>query len=83
MSVEEEISRVVPIIEGLRNATASLADGERSVTISVDTRRAEVAAAAIAAGAHAVNDVSGGQFDPGMFAAVAKAEVPLIMMHMR
>lgn len=76
------MSRVVPVIEGIRNASPG-AEGGQGVTISVDTRRAAVAAAAVAAGAHAVNDVSGGRFDPEMFAAVARAEVPLIMMHMR
>lgn len=53
------------------------------LTISVDTRRAAVAEAAVAAGAHAVNDVSGGTFDPEMLATVARAGVPLMMMHMR
>lgn len=77
---KEEIARVVPIVEGIREAAA--AKGE-AVSISVDTRRAAVAEAAVAAGAHAVNDVSGGQFDPEMLSVVARAEVPLIMMHMR
>ncbi|CAM9644576.1 unnamed protein product [Scytosiphon promiscuus] len=54
-----------------------------SITISVDTRRAAVAQAAVAAGAHAVNDVSGGTFDPEMLSTVARAGVPLMMMHMR
>ena len=76
------MSRVVPVIEGIRDASLG-AEGGQGVTISVDTRRAAVAAAAVAAGAHAVNDVSGGRFDPEMFAAAARAEVPLIMMHMR
>ena len=53
------------------------------LTISVDTRRAAVAEAAVAAGAHAVNDVSGGMFDPEMLDTVARAGVPLMMMHMR
>lgn len=82
ISAEEEISRVVPVIEGIRDASPFAKDGQ-GVTISVDTRRAAVAEAAVAAGAHAVNDVSGGRFDPEMFAAVARAEIPLIMMHMR
>eukprot|EP00904_Undaria_pinnatifida_P004367 jgi/Undpi1/13931/HiC_scaffold_9.g03582.m1 len=82
ISAEEEISRVVPVIEGIRDASSFAKDGQ-GVTISVDTRRAAVAEAAVAAGAHAVNDVSGGRFDPEMFAAVARAEIPLIMMHMR
>lgn len=94
---EEEISRVVPIIEGIVAANATVPagveieneanDGRTETTdpvvISVDTRRAAVAEAAVAAGAHAVNDVSGGMFDPGMMATVARAGVPMMMMHMR
>lgn len=93
MSEEEEISRVVPIIEGIHAATAAAArsvDGggggdtaTEPLTISVDTRRAAVAEAAVAAGAHAVNDVSGGTFDSEMLDTVARAGVPLMMMHMR
>lgn len=49
----------------------------------MDTRRAAVVEAAVAAGAHAVNDVSGGAFDPEMLDTVARAGVPLMMMHMR
>lgn len=81
MAEEAEISRVVPIVEGLRGA--ALDDENNKFSISVDTRRAAVAEAVLAAGAHLVNDVSGGTFDPGMLAAVAKAGVPLVMMHMR
>lgn len=95
VSPEEEISRVVPVIEGIR--AAATAGGEAAagegddvdtdtigpVTITVDTRRAAVAEAAVAAGADAVNDVSGGTFDPRMLATVARAGVPLMMMHMR
>lgn len=100
VSEEEEISRVVPIIEGIHAATAATTgkstarsgDGggtcsdhnaTRPLTISVDTRRAAVAEAAVAAGANAVNDVSGGAFDPEMLGTVARAGVPLMMMHMR
>lgn len=75
------MSRVVPVIEAIHTATTL--EGEGGVTISVDTRRAAVAAAAVAAGAHVVNDVSGGKFDPEMLSVVARAGVPLIMMHMR
>lgn len=75
------MSRVVPVIEGIHSA--ALANGTSGVTISVDTRRAAVATAAVAAGANVVNDVWGGQFDSGMLAAVANAGVPIIMMHMR
>lgn len=90
---EEEISRVVPVIEGISRAAqtrkqqdyrdARSGGNGMAITISVDTRRAAVARAAVAAGAHAVNDVSGGTFDPDMLNVVAELGVPLIMMHMR
>ena len=51
--------------------------------ISIDTRRARVAEAAIQAGADIVNDVSGGCFDPLMFSTVARLGVPMVIMHMR
>ncbi|MEU8521085.1 dihydropteroate synthase [Streptomyces sp. NBC_01216] len=71
---EEELRRVVPVVRGLA------AEG---VTVSVDTMRASVAHAAVAAGATLVNDVSGGLADPGMVPAVAAAEVPFVVMHWR
>ncbi|CAM9790949.1 unnamed protein product [Pylaiella littoralis] len=98
VSAEEEMSRVVPIIEGIRAATGATGTGSTgaeeeggdnapvgrvAVTISVDTRRAAVAEAAVAAGANVVNDVSGGTFDQEMLPVVARAGVPLVMMHMR
>ena len=72
---QEEIDRVCPVIEALR------AD-DRDIPISVDTRHAAVAAAALAAGARIVNDVSAGQ-DADMFAVVAGSEAGLVLMHMR
>jgi len=71
---EVEAARVVPVI------TELAADG---VVCSVDTTRAEVALAALSAGARIVNDVSGGLADPEMAALVADAEVPWILMHWR
>jgi dihydropteroate synthase len=53
------------------------------VVVSVDTMRAEVAAAAVDAGAALVNDVSGGRADPEMLATVARLEVPYVLMHWR
>ena len=53
------------------------------VPISIDTRHAEVARAAVEAGADIVNDVSGGTFDPLMLETVAELQVPMILMHMR
>jgi len=71
----EERGRVVPIIEGLRRAGAGY--------LSVDTSKAEVARAAVEAGADLVNDVSGFAFDPEMAAVVARAGVPAVVMHLR
>jgi dihydropteroate synthase len=56
---------------------------ESDVPISIDTRRAAVARAAIDAGADMVNDVSGGTFDRDMLHTVAELRVPIILMHMR
>ncbi|HET7434195.1 MAG TPA: dihydropteroate synthase [Thermoanaerobaculia bacterium] len=70
-----EIARVVPVIEEIRRRSA--------VTISIDTRKARVAAAALDAGAAMVNDVSGLRHDPEMRALVASRGVPAIVMHMR
>ena len=73
--VKEEIARVVPVIAGL----ASQGVGP----ISVDTRKAEVARAALDAGAAVVNDVSGLRFDPELGKVVRDAEAGVILMHMR
>jgi dihydropteroate synthase len=70
----EELRRVLPVLSALA--------GE-GVACSVDTTRAEVAEAALAAGATVVNDVSGGLADPGMAKVVAAAGVPWILMHWR
>lgn len=74
---QEERARVVPLIEALRTDRA-LDD----VPISIDTRRASVAAAAMRAGASIVNDVSG-LFDPQMAALVARAGAGLVIGHLR
>ena len=73
-SVQEELRRVLPVVEALS------ADG---VIVSVDTMRAEVAAQALRAGATLVNDVSGGLADPGILAVVADAGCPYVAMHWR
>ena len=72
---EEEIGRVVPVIEQVAKWTA--------VPVSVDTNKAAVARAALEAGASLVNDVSALRFDPEMAEVVAAAGVPLVVMHMR
>jgi dihydropteroate synthase len=69
-----EIARVVPV---LRELTAA------GVPTSIDTTRAEVARAAIGAGASVVNDVSGGLADPRTATVVAEAGVPWVLMHWR
>ena len=69
----EELRRVIPVVEAL----GALAP------VSVDTMRAEVAAAALEAGAALVNDVSGGLADPEMPAVVAERAVPYVAMHWR
>lgn len=71
-----EIARTAPVIAALR------AGGVAS-PISIDTRKAEVAAAALAAGAGIVNDVAGLGFDPALAPLVAAAGVPVCLMHMR
>jgi dihydropteroate synthase len=73
-TLEEEKRRVLPVVSALAGS---------GVTVSVDTMRAEVAAAAVAAGARLVNDVSGGLADPGMLPAVADLGVPYVLMHWR
>ena len=70
----EECRRVVPVVRDLAAAGAR---------VSVDTTRAEVAAAALEAGASLVNDVSGGLADEGMARLVADAGVPWVLMHWR
>lgn len=74
VTVEEELARVIPVIRRLAQ------DG---LHVSVDTMRAEVAAAAVAAGACIVNDVSGGLGDPEMLPLMGTLEVPYILMHWR
>jgi dihydropteroate synthase len=75
VSVEEEIGRVLPVIEKLVT--------EISVPISIDTTKAEVARVAVGAGASIVNDISGAKFDPQMAEFVSEKELPIILMHTR
>ncbi len=77
---EAELRRVVPLVEAIRRSPDPAL---REVVISVDTTRAEVARAAVRAGADLVNDISGGTFDDAMLATVADLGVPIILMHIR
>ncbi len=74
VTAEVEAARVVPVIERLAG---------RGIRVSVDTMRASVAEAAVAAGAAVINDVSGGRADPAMARVAAAADVPWILMHWR
>lgn len=73
-SVQEELDRVLPVVAALA------AEG---AVLSVDTMRADVAAAALDAGALMVNDVSGGRADESMFGTVAARKAPYVLMHWR
>lgn len=76
VSVEEEIERVVPVIEAVREEGID-------VPISVDTRKSGVAGKALDIGADWVNDVSGLRHDPDLAGLVADREVPIVLMHMQ
>lgn len=74
VSVEEELSRVMPVVEALAPALPG--------RVSVDTYKARVAADALAAGAYMINDISALRMDPEMVAVVRDAQCPVILMHM-
>jgi dihydropteroate synthase len=73
VSAEEEKRRVIPVIEALSQIV--------NIPLSIDTYKAEVAEAAVQAGASLVNDISGFQFDPQMPVTIASLSVPVVIMH--
>jgi len=75
VAIGEELRRVLPVVLGLRRRGAG--------PISVDTTKADVARAALDAGADLVNDVSGFGYDPAMATLVASRGVPAVLMHLR
>jgi len=75
VSAEEELQRVLPVVQGLRRMV--------KVPISIDTYKARVARAALTAGADIVNDISALRFDPEMAVLVAAERVPVVLMHMQ
>ena len=77
VAAPEQKRRVVRVIQRLREALPG------SIPISIDTTLAEVAQAALEAGAAILNDVSAGRDDPGMFELAAERRVPLVLMHMQ
>jgi len=74
ISAEEELRRLLPVLGGLRRLL--------KIPISIDTQKAEVAEAALDAGAQIINDVSGLRSDPRLAEVAAQRRVPLILMHM-
>ena len=70
---DEELARVLPLIEAIRR--------ESSIAISIDTRKPEVARAAVAAGANCWNDVSALTFTPESMATAVALDVPVVLMH--
>ena len=76
VSPQEELQRVVPVVEALVKHFPD-------IRISVDTFRAEVARESLEAGACIINDISAGQIDPAIWEVVAHYQVPYITMHMR
>ncbi|EOR21809.1 dihydropteroate synthase [Cytobacillus oceanisediminis] len=75
ISVEEELERVIPIIERLKM--------EVEVPLSIDTYKGEVARQSLRAGAHVINDIWGAKRDSNMAAIAAEYQAPLILMHNR
>ena len=75
VGVDEELERVVPVVAAVR--------ARSGLPISVDTRKAAVARAALEAGADIINDVSSLRHDPGMAVLAAQSGVPVILMHMK
>ncbi len=73
VSAEEELARVLPVVEGLVRAGAP--------PVSIDTTKAAVARAAVAAGAEVINDVSAGEADPELLAVAAELGVEYVLMH--
>ncbi|MEI7583700.1 dihydropteroate synthase [Runella sp.] len=76
VSEEEELKRVLPVVEMIQKRFPD-------AIISIDTFRSTVARESIAAGAHIINDIAGGSMDANMFETVAALHVPYILMHSR
>ncbi len=75
LEFEEELRRVVPVIESLAKRI--------DVPISIDTYKSQVAKRAVEAGAEIINDISGLHFDPDLAKVAAKEDTPLVLMHIR
>lgn len=75
VALEEELDRVVPVIEAIRK--------ESDIPLSIDTYKSAVAAAALEAGVNAVNDISGLRFDSQMAATIKKYDAAVVLMHIQ
>jgi dihydropteroate synthase len=75
VSTDQELARVIPLIKAIRQHS--------DIPISIDTYKAEVAQAALNAGANLINDISALRFDPEMVSLAARSGVPVILMHMQ
>ncbi len=75
VSLEEELGRVIPVIEAVRR--------KHDILISIDTTKAAVARAALRAGAGIINDISALRHDPEMITVARETDVPIIIMHMK
>lgn len=76
ISEQEETDRLLPVVE-------AIIVNHPDAILSIDTFRSKVAETAIKAGAHIINDISGGSLDEDMFATIARLQVPYILMHMK
>lgn len=75
VSVQEETDRVVPVIREITKRVG--------VPVSIDTYKADVAEAAVSAGASMINDISGLRFDPRMALVAARHKTPVVVMHIK
>jgi dihydropteroate synthase len=76
VSTDEELKRLIPAVEAISKRFPE-------AKLSIDTFRAKVARESIEAGAHLINDISGGELDEQMFETAASLQVPYILMHMK
>lgn len=80
VSLEEELNRIIPLINAIRKSTDLVL---ANIPISVDTTRSQVAEMAVKVGGDIINDISGATFDSKMLSVVAQLNVPIILMHIR
>ena len=76
VSEEEELQRLIPVVKSIHQHFPD-------TILSVDTYRSCVAEESVSVGATIINDISGGTFDPDMFATVARLQTPYVLMHMQ